>query len=131
MSIVTKSRYFSVKELECKCGCGDSGMDSAFMEKLDGLRESLGEPIKLSSAYRCPKHNAAVAKTGSGGPHTTRRAVDIVASGAKALKIVSIAVRMGFTGVGLKQHGPHESRFIHLDDLGNSDGQPRPHIWTY
>lgn len=131
MSLVTKSKFFSEKELVCSCGCGDAGMDDVFMQKLDKLREAVGEPVKLSSAYRCPKHNAAVAKTGAAGPHTTRRAVDILCSGALALKVLANAGRFGFTGIGIKQHGPHTGRFIHLDDLPNGAAQPRPHIWSY
>lgn len=36
---------------------------------------------------------------------------------------------MGFTGIGIKQHG--DNRFIHLDDLREPDHAPRPTIWTY
>jgi len=130
MGLVTRSKFFSEKELECKCGCGDSGMEDVFMSKLDNLRQSMGS-MRLSSAYRCPKHNAATSKTGTTGPHTTRRAVDVLVTGRDALRLVSEALRLGFTGVGIKQHGPHGSRFIHLDDLPNTPDQPRPHIWSY
>ena len=37
---------------------------------------------------------------------------------------------MGMTGIGIKQHGPHNKRFIHLDNLDNST-HPRPTIWSY
>jgi hypothetical protein len=35
------------------------------------------------------------------------------------------------TGIGVAQRGPHDKRFIHLDDLKNSEQNPRPWIWSY
>ena len=34
------AKYFSEKEMACQCGCGESPMDQAFMDKLDALREA-------------------------------------------------------------------------------------------
>jgi len=31
----------------------------------------------------------------------------------------------------VNQKGPHAARFIHLDDLPDAEGQPRPTIWSY
>lgn len=106
-------------------------MDLQFVSLLDRARDIHNQPWNVSSGYRCPRHNSRVSSTGESGPHTTGQAVDILASGGNALRIVEIALDLGFTGIGLKQKGEHSRRFIHLDTLPNAPGQPRPWIWTY
>lgn len=123
------SEYFSINERTCKC-CGRDAMSQGTLNRLDRLRERIG-PLKLSSAYRCPLHNSQVSSTGENGPHTTGRAVDVLASGTRALEIVRIALELGFTGIGVSQKGPHGSRFVHLDDIAPGGAHPRPHIWSY
>lgn len=49
--------------------------------------------------------------------------------GALAYEVVAAALLAGMRGIGVKQHGPHSGRFIHLDDL--RDGYPRPNLWSY
>jgi zinc D-Ala-D-Ala carboxypeptidase len=122
--------YFESSEFTCAC-CGREHMDLAFILKLDDLRSRLGFPLIVSSGYRCPRHNQKVSTTGRDGPHTTGRAVDFAISGENAFRLVTQSSLGGWmSGIGVKQHGPHEERFIHLDDLeGNS--RPRPRIWTY
>lgn len=121
------AQYFSHSELACKC-CGKESMKLDFLDLLDKLRELYRRPIILTSAYRCSKHNQAVSTTGPSGPHTTGCAVDVKCSGSDAYKIVSLAIQLGFTGIGVRQSGDHASRFIHLDTL---TGNTRPWVWTY
>ena len=121
--------FFKKSEFDCRCGCGRNEMNLAFLEKLDELRARVGFPLIVSSGYRCPEHNQAVSSTGPSGPHTTGHAVDFAISGREAYDLVHVAARIWVaSGIGLKQHGPHESRFIHLDDLPS---HPRPNVWTY
>ncbi|MGE0407460.1 MAG: D-Ala-D-Ala carboxypeptidase family metallohydrolase [Candidatus Korobacteraceae bacterium] len=123
--------FFSDAELACRCGCGEQQMKDAFLRRLVDLRIELDFAFIVSSAYRCPRHNQAVATTGSDGPHTTGRAVDLLVYGFRAMAILEAAARFGMTGIGLRQHGPHRSRFLHLDDLPAAPGRPRPWVWTY
>lgn len=116
------AKYFTGAELRCKC-CGANGMKQETLSRLDMLREFYGKPIILTSAYRCEEYNKAIGATQT---HASGQAVDISVSGADALKIIQIALSLGFTGFGIKQHG--DGRFIHLDDM--QDG-PRPTIWSY
>jgi len=102
-------------------------MDATFMDLVETLRDAYGKPMTVSSAYRTPEHNASVSSTGTTGPHTTGRAIDIGVSGTDALTLVHMALTLGFTGIGVSQKGQHNSRFIHLDNL--TDG--RPWIWSY
>lgn len=121
--------YFSPAELACKCGCGrgEDDMDARFMRRIVELRTKLDFPFIVSSAFRCPEYNARVSTTGMDGPHTTGHALDIRLYGVRAFKLLTIAGRYGMTGLGVSQKGPHESRFLHLDDL--DDG--RPWTWSY
>ncbi|RDE25120.1 peptidase M15 [Motiliproteus coralliicola] len=123
-------QYFPDYELECKCGCGAKDMDPEFMYRLIRLRDTLGFPFPVSSAFRCAKHNRRVSRTGMTGPHTTGRAVDIRTSGERAWEIFTEAKRFGFTGIGVRQHGPFSQRIVHLDDL-TAPEFPRPRIWSY
>ena len=120
--------HFDAKELACRCGCGMLPQQD-FMDKVEILRVRAGFSMPVTSAARCPTHNAEVSHTGRSGPHTTGRAIDIAVSGSRALELVRMALASGFTGIGVNQKG--DARFIHLDDLPNKDGQPRPHIWSY
>lgn len=105
-----------------------------FVAKLDRFREVVGVPLLVVSGYRCPAHNAAVSSTGASGPHTTGRAVDLAASGGPAFNLLRLALShpaVSFSGVGVKQHGLHAGRFVHLDDLPAAPGRPRPTVWSY
>ncbi len=122
---------FTPREMTCKCGCGTMEMDATFMSKLQLIRSQLGKPMPITSAYRCPKHNANVSSTGTSGPHTTGHAADIRIYGRDAHRLVEIAIRVGMKGIGIRQKGSRKGRFVHLDDLPNRDRQPRPWIWSY
>ena len=95
---------------------------------LDGLRELYGKPLRVTSGYRSLSHNTAIGGARNSG-HVCGKAVDIAVSGADAHRLVGLATRVGFTGIGISQKGA--SRFIHLDTMDNSPGQPRPTIWSY
>jgi zinc D-Ala-D-Ala carboxypeptidase len=122
--------HFTQKELACR-HCGDHKINFNFMNQLESLRIEYEHPMMLTSAYRCPEHNAKISSTGIGGPHTTGKAVDIQVCGESAYKLIRLAIKHGFTGIGLCQKGPYEERFVHLDTLTKEDGAPRPRIWTY
>lgn len=123
------SPHFSAAELACRCGCGFLP-PADFVRKLETLRELYGQPMRVTSAARCPAHNAVVSTTGATGPHTTGRAIDIAVTGADAHRLLVKAIVSGmFTGIGIAQKGGR--RFIHLDDLPNTTTSPRPRVWSY
>lgn len=94
------------------------------MARIQMLRDAYGKPLGVSSAARCPTHNAKVSKTGLTGPHTTGRAVDLSVDRADAYRVLALALSMGFTGIGVQQKG--DGRFIHLDDLPGAN-----RLWSY
>ena len=120
-------KYFTTDELKCQ-HCGEEGMDAGFMIKIETLREALGFPFPVTSGYRCPQHPIEARKKRSGA-HSTGHAVDIGVRGKNAYSLLWGALSGGFTGIGISQKG--SSRFIHLDDIEDSEGRPRPTIWSY
>jgi uncharacterized protein YcbK (DUF882 family) len=125
-----KWKNFTPDEMRCK-GTGKLLVIPEFMDRLQRLREAMNIPLVVSSGYRAPEHNEKVSSTGPNGPHTTGRAVDLKIYGPPAHKLIFVAINLGFTGIGVKQHGPVESRFIHLDDLPDAARRQRPTIWSY
>lgn len=132
--------YFTATERKCRCGCG-LDLDPEFLRKLNRVRHKYGKPVRMNSGARCPEYNNEVSSTGLDGPHTTRRAADLGVSGYEVIALAWAAIRVAildrllgrgqFTGFGLKQSGPHGSRFVHVDDLPEQSGRPRPWVWTY
>lgn len=120
-------KYFNINEMKCS-HCGDCQMDEEFMEKLDFLRECYGKPLVVTSAYRCPSHPIE-AKKAKGGTHTTGKAVDFAVSHEAAHELLTLALQMGFMGIGVQQKG--SGRFLHLDLCSTSDGFNRPTVWSY
>ena len=128
---VDHGQYFAASEFMCKCdACEYPGMDAGLVNALDRMRAQLGAPIRITSGYRCPAHNAAVSSTGADGPHTTGMAVDISCYGELAHKLICEATVWGFSGIGIAQKGARERRFIHLDVITAADAL-RPWIWSY
>ena len=117
-------KHFTEKELSCK-HCGKMGMDETTLKNLITMREDLDFPLPITSGYRCPEHNKAV----GGHPnsaHMLGHAIDIQISGENAATLVAVCISYGFNGIGVKQHGEHSGRYIHLDD-----NHVKRTIWSY
>jgi len=115
---------FTKEEFDCsETNCNQ--MVHSFMALLQQLRDELGEPIRITSGYRDPRHSVEASKSAP-GVHTRGLACDIACDGQQAYKIIQIAIKLGFTGIGVKQSG--HGRFVHLDTY---TGSPRPNIWSY
>jgi zinc D-Ala-D-Ala carboxypeptidase len=124
---VNWSDYPNFTEAEFRCKhTGKCEMEPEFMARLQRLRDAYGKPMTITSGYRDRTHPVEAKKSGSGA-HTTGRACDVAVRGADALRLIGLALELGFTGIGVQQKGG--SRFIHLDDV--TDGLPRPMIWSY
>jgi len=115
---------FTKEEFDCK-ETNMNEMRDSFLSLLQQLRDELGEPIRITSGYRDPRHSIEASKNAP-GVHTRGLACDIACDGQQAFRIVQIAIKLGFTGIGVSQKG--SSRFIHLDTF---TGTPRPNIWSY
>jgi hypothetical protein len=120
----SKWKYFTIEELACSCGCGLE-MNNEYMEKVVHMRAAAGFPFPVNSGARCESYDLQI---GGRGPHRTGRALDIRVAGTDSYELVRLAFLYGMKGIGLKQHGDHGKRFIHIDDL---DYGTRPWVWTY
>ena len=120
---------FSFAEMACS-QTGECDMDKTTMDRLQLLRSHYGSPLTITSGYRSPQHSIEAAKTTGPGSHVRGRTVDVACAGVDAFEILTEALAVGFTGIGVKQKGEH--RFLHLDDLGLGEHTaPRPTIWSY
>jgi zinc D-Ala-D-Ala carboxypeptidase len=119
---------FSFEEMACS-ETGECEMVKATMDRLQLLRDHYGLPLTITSGYRSPRHSIEAAKAAP-GTHSMGRAVDIACAGVDAFEILTEALVVGFTGIGVQQKGEH--RFLHLDDLKLGEHTvPRPTIWSY
>ena len=117
-------KNFSENEMACNCGCGQNECKDEMVSLLQKLRDDVGFPIRLSSAFRCESWNQKVGGHPSSS-HMEGLAIDILCRGEKALQIVESAIKLGFTGVGISQK--HGQRFVHLDV--KPTGSKR--LWSY
>jgi hypothetical protein len=100
-------RWFTPRELASK-GDGSLLVDHDAISKLERMREILGKPLIITSAYRDPLHNARV----GGAPmsmHRFGRAFDIASQGRVRQELYQAAVEAGFTGFGFY------NTFLHVD----------------
>lgn len=102
------SPNFRVEEFACKDGEKVVMIDTELVERLQTLRDMLGKPININSAYRTLAHNKKV-----GGqelsPHLAGQAADIVCPGYSPSEIAKAAETVGFRGIGLYD------TFVHVD----------------
>ncbi|NQY56854.1 MAG: peptidase M15A [Ilumatobacteraceae bacterium] len=87
-------------------------MNPDVMRKVQQLRDYMGQPLILTSAYRCPEHPIEAAKV-TPGQHSNGLAVDIyVTDGYMAAKIIAYAIKeLDVKGFAYNK----ENMFIHLD----------------
>ncbi len=103
-----------------------------FIDLVQAVRVACDFALPVSSWYRSNIYNKQVSTTGVNGPHTTGRAIDTKVFGEKAVKLIDVALNLGFSGIGISQKGPRSKRFIHLDNLEDDETPgPRDWIWSY
>jgi uncharacterized protein YcbK (DUF882 family) len=54
------AKWFKEDEFACTCGCGGKKVHPKLVELLDATREELGQPLRVTSSYRCEARNTAV-----------------------------------------------------------------------
>jgi len=88
------TEHFSLDEFMCPC-CERVEIAYVIPYLLERIRLWIGEPLMVTSGYRCPKHNEDV----GGMPdslHTTGRAVDIICTTLSSKELAELAYRAGF-----------------------------------
>ena len=97
-----------------------------FLNELGDLRTMYGKPMRVSSCWRSLNHSIEARKPADALHRHYLGAVDILVTGKDALHLLDIAINSGWSGVGINQHGPHRSRFLHLDRL-----ESHSWLWSY
>jgi zinc D-Ala-D-Ala carboxypeptidase len=102
-------KSFSPQEIACK-GTGSIAINEAALDKLQALRDKLGRPLLLTSAYRSPEHNKRVGGA-KNSQHMLGIAFDVRMENQDPQKFEAAARAVGFTGFG---YYPKQG-FMHID----------------
>jgi zinc D-Ala-D-Ala carboxypeptidase len=104
-------RSFSPAEIACR-GTGALKISTDAMDKLQILRDRIGSPLIINSAYRSPSHNRKV-----GGARNSQHLLGIAFDVSMANHDPEVFERearaCGFTGFGF--YPPGKGDFIHID----------------
>ena len=77
------SKDFNRYEFSCQCGCGFNTVDVELIIVVQDVRDYFGQPVRINSGCRCPKHNAAIGGS-KNSQHLFGKAADIVVLGVFA-----------------------------------------------
>lgn len=100
---------FSPREMASKRE-GKLAIDTDAMNKLQALRDFLGVPLLITSAYRSPAHNKAVGGA-KRSKHLEAIAFDVRMDNHEPNAFEAAARKIGFTGFGFYP----KSGFMHID----------------
>lgn len=100
-------------KLKCTCNSGDCdqrSVDQDTLNKVQLIRDDLGQPMTITSGGRCPNHPDERAKSAP-GDHQQRKAVDVECDNAQLeTKLKVLAGRHGATRVA----GGAYCGFVHM-----------------
>ncbi|MFN3834675.1 MAG: YcbK family protein [Glycocaulis sp.] len=102
-------KNFSPAEIACR-GSGSLRIHEEALDKLQALRDRLGKPLIVRSAYRSLEHNRAVGGA-TRSKHMDGAAFDIAMTNHDPVAFEAAAREVGFLGFGFYPR----SGFIHVD----------------
>lgn len=102
-------KNFSPAEIACR-GTGQLKLHPEALDKLQALRDRLGKPLILRSAYRSPEHNRAVGGA-KASKHMDGTAFDVAMGNHDPVAFETAARDAGFLGFGYYPR----SGFMHID----------------
>ena len=102
-------KNFSPAEIACR-GSGSLRINEEALDKLQALRDRLGKPLIVRSAYRSPEHNHAVGGA-TCSKHMDGTAFDIAMTNHDPVAFEAAAREVGFLGFGFYPR----SGLIHVD----------------
>ena len=89
------SAHFSTREFKCKCShesCKEQRISKILIDKLELIRTEVGQPLIITSAYRCTAHQEDIRKSGQStvvakkSTHELGDAVDVVPKDKKDVR---------------------------------------------
>jgi len=114
-------KHFKAGEFACR-HCGKVLIESRLIEILEALREHMGKPLVITSAYRCPVHNRRIGGVNNSA-HVGGYAVDIKCTNSlDRQKILEFLLSRGVERIGI------HPAFIHFD---LDPQKPSPRVWLY
>lgn len=111
------SKYFHTKEFTCRCNfpdCFKQRISKSLITKLDLVRKDIGQPLIITSGFRCVKYqsflraagvNSVVAKKST---HELGDAADIIPQDGKIEGFESVCSKQ-FDSIGIAKN------FLHVD----------------
>ena len=119
------SKNFTRQEIQCRCGCGANDISMDLIARLQEVRESLGQSMRISSGVRCRPHNHMV-----GGSEKSSHlvgnatAVDIACDNSRYRQKLLKAMMPVFDRIGISG----KNGFIHCDVDPNKTAEV---VWLY
>lgn len=113
----TKNLSKNFNSLEFMCSgtscCSYCLIDDKLVEALQKIRDHFGQPVTITSAYRCAEHNKKVGGS-SGSYHTKGQAADIKVKNTAPAAVAKYAEYIGILGIGLYETAA-DGYFVHID----------------
>lgn len=114
---VQLSEHFNSYEFRCglgrPCACTTILIDDRLVEILEQIRQHFGQPITITSAYRCDSYNRSIGGA-TGSRHSKGQAADIVVKGVSPREVAKYAESIGVLGIGLYETAA-DGYFTHVD----------------
>lgn len=114
---VSLSPFFSSSEMSCHCTyptCIKQRISKSLIEKLGTVRKEIGQPLVVTSAFRCPEYQAHLVATGVNtvvaklSQHELGNAADVEPKDGKMEGFEEVCSKQ-FESIGLAKN------FLHLD----------------
>jgi len=95
------SKNFDSSEFLCPCGqCEAKRISPTLISKLQMLRDLVGEPIRITSGYRCEQYNKSVGGSVN-SPHLTGEGADLQVRGMTPFTLAILADRIKYIRIGI------------------------------
>jgi len=99
------SKNFTDSEFACPC-CNGGIVSEILIDKLQQLRDKIGEPIFITSGYRCKAYNKKIDGY-SKSPHLLGKAVDITVAYISPIALASMARHIDNIRLGIYPNHLH------------------------
>ena len=111
------NKYFKTDEFSCQCklkSCVNQKVSKDLIKKLTELRESVNEPLRITSGFHCKEHQEEIRKSGQStvvakvSTHELGDAADVQPTRTNMRDFETLAAKI-FKAIGIAKN------FLHLD----------------